>query len=690
MPTAEAGTNQGGPSADVYWASQATGLPIAEAIVYQVEQYDKFLQTSCLLQLWAMVHERYYRSLRKKDIENVGEQGEFTVVNVNHFRNVLRHLYVQITSARPTMTPRATNDDAQSRATVRLAEGVLDYYHTEKRVERKINRTAELCLLAAEGFQSFRWDASAGEVEAVENQQQDGSGTPLRAGDLDIQVHHPMDVVRDVTRDSWDAQTWVIVRTYRNRWDLMVQYPQQAATIRDLPSRTEDCKSRKVPTLLASWADQHSDDVAVYTLMHERTPSVPNGRVVEVLSREVMLSDSTMDQLEHKSMPLARMCAGDIEGTSFGYSPAYDLLVPQRWRTILDSTIATNQVAFGVNCVQTEAGNNVVPKQISDGLKIIENSKPGAKVEPIQLLNSASELFENREKIDKDMEIVAGVNSVARGQPEASLKSGAALALVQSQFIEFTRDFQASYGDLVGDGGTIMIRIFRKNANTPRMAAIVGEGNRSYLQKIAGKDLAGIDRVVVDMGSYLSRTAAGRINLAEQLMGGGFVKTPEQFMAVLETGRLEPITHRPMAELDLIKAENEAILRGEQPQTPILTENHKLHIEEHTGPLLDPSARENPAALEAGLNHIAEHEQALVVLSTTRPILAAILGQPNVAGAPTPNAPGGAAGAPASESNAVPLPATNPATGEPAQVTPPNNPVTGEDWNPATGGGQLQ
>ena len=52
------------------------------------------------------------------------------------------------------------------------------------------------------------------------------------------------------------------------------------------------------------------------------------------------------------------------------------------------------------------------------------------------------------------METLSGVNSVARGNPEASLQSGTALAMVQSQALQFMSGLQQSYIQLIEDVGT--------------------------------------------------------------------------------------------------------------------------------------------------------------------------------------------------------------------------------------------
>jgi len=111
--------------------------------------------------------------------------------------------------------------------------------------------------------------------------------------------------------------------------------------------------------------------------------------------------------------------------------------------------------------------------------------------------------------------------------------------------------------------------------------------------------------------------------------------------------------HRQETQLKLVKAENEALMKGQAPQA-LATDNHVMHILEHTAMLDTIEARLNPNLpyVQAGLVHIQSHIQALATLN---PILAGIIGDPQLPpGMPTtinmpppPPMPGPMPGAPA-------------------------------------------
>ncbi len=617
-------------SDEKYWAS-LPGEEFAEKVLEKVEKYDDFIRSSGLLRLWQRSAEMYYKGISESYLKKVGENKEFTALFVNHFRNILRHSYVTTTSTRPAWQPRVVNTDFKSRSQIQVCEGMLDYYFDEKHVERQVNRATEYAGVIGEGAISVRWNPMKGDIVTIEPVMDEETGEkagdrPIYEGDVEVVVHSPVDVIRDVTKETFTEQQWLIVREPANRWDLLAAYPKHRDAILQAAPKFEKWHEQRINPLRLSATEMRdcSDDVHIYIFYHDRTPAMPLGRVAIVLDNDTVLSDRTMEQAKYKERPVYRIAASDVEGAPFGYTFAFDLLAIQELCNLLYSTIATNQSNFGVQCLQAMKGSGIEQSQITQGLLLILYDNPQGKLEPLQLAATPAEIFEFLKIVEGVMETLSAVNSVVRGNPEASLKSGNALALVQAQHSEFTRDFQQSYGDLVGDTGTGLVRIFQYHAESPRLAAIVGKSARSHLQSMKGASLDKIDRVRVSMGDHMIRTPAGRMDVAQQLMQAGHIQNAQQYLTVLATGRLEALLHGPQATLDLIQAENEQLQDGKTPQV-MVTDDHIKHIPEHLVVGADTEARMQPQVMAAMTAHVQMHIDAL---KTMDPQVAAILGQP--------------------------------------------------------------
>lgn len=610
-----------------YWAS-VPNEEIADRIMEKVEDYYEYLSLSGRLDLYRRSWAYYYRPrLTGAALNPTGEQGELTQFSVNHYRNLLLHLETMTTQQRAAFEPRATNSDVKSQSQVILAESLLDYYMREKKLERNTKQAVKDGLIFGEGFLQVEWDATSGETFGKTE-----TGAPVYQGDLKFTNYNPLDVIRDFTKNSSGQDDYHILRSFQNKYTLAAKFSDLADEI--LNDSIEALELIRTTTLNALRLED-SDNVPVYTLLHKPTPALPTGRFTTCLNNGTVMLDGP---IPYSETHVYRLAPDEESGTIFGFTVGYDLLSMQEGIDMLYSTAISNQAAFGVQNILVPKGHDLSTSQISGGLNLMEYDPKIGKPEALNLTQTPAEIFNFMGMIEKLMETISGVNSVARGNPEASLKSGAALALVQSMAIQFSTGLQQSYASLVEDVGTGVIKILQQFASVPRVATIAGKSNRPLMKEFKGSDLDTINRVMVDMGNPLTRTIAGKVNLAEQMLNFNLIDNPDQYIQVVTTGRLEPVIQGKQAELLLIKAENEKLSDG-VPQRALITDQHSQHILEHKTVLASPEARSDPNSpiVVAALSHIQEH---INFLQTANPALLALIHQQSLAPQPAPQDPG--------------------------------------------------
>ncbi len=580
-----------------YWAS-VEPKEISDRILDKVEKYYEFLSTSGRLDLWRRSWMYYYRPRITGGLLNpAGQQGELTTLSVNHYRNLLLHLETMTVQQRANFEPRATNSDVKSQSQVILAAGLLDYYMREKKLERFIKQGVKDCLIFSEGFVRAEWDATSGEVYG-----QTPNGAPAYQGDMKYTNYNPLDVIRDFTKQSSSDEDWYVLRDFQNKYVLAAKFPEISDKILN---DSDDAIELSRTTTLNFLQFEDSDNVAVYTLIHKPTPALPQGRYTTCLDNGTVMMDGP---IPYNETHVYRIAPDEETGTIFGYTVGFDLLPIQAAIDILYSTVITNQSTFGVQNILVPKGHDLSTSQMSGGLNVMEYDAKAGKPEALNLTQTPPEIFNFIQQLESLGETISGVNSVARGNPEASLKSGAALALVQSMAIQFSMSLQQSYAQLVEDLGTGTINILKAFAAVPRVAAIAGKANRPLMREFTGDDLTAIKRVTVDMGNPMTRTTAGKVNLADAYMEKGMIENPDQYIQVVNTGRLEPVIEGKQANLLLTKGENEKLSEG-KAQRAILTDNHAKHILEHTTVLANPEIRDNPddPIVQLTLDHIQEH-----------------------------------------------------------------------------------
>ncbi len=191
--------------------------------------------------------------------------------------------------------------------------------------------------------------------------------------------------------------------------------------------------------------------------------------------------------------------------------------------------------------------------------------------------------------------------------------------------------------------------------------------------EFSGDDLSNISRVIVSAGNPATRSEAGKLQIAQDLMAKGLIKDANQYFEVLATGELDPMTEGPEAENMLIIKENEQLRRG-LPQVAAPWDNHANHINQHFVIMMDPALRQkqDDPVMAATMQHIMSHANFLFpgIQGPTDPRLMGLMGN-NVQGLPQPMPE-----QPTPGPVANPMPAAGPQGGPgPAAPRPPHPPV---------------
>jgi hypothetical protein len=614
---------------NMYFAAKS-GKEVSAALMRKAERWSMDIAQNGyffkLRQSW-MNYEGVYSSSYSggsHQISFTGEQGELVEIAVNHYRNIADHMIAMITASRPAFEARAANTDAQSIVQTKLANALLEYYMREKKLEGYLETAVKYATVLGSGYIKMTWNAMAGEVGDV-----DENGVMVHEGDVEFENLSPFDVFFDGARGG-STHDWVVCRSFKNRFDIIAKYPELEDKILSLPTKESIYNFRFGGTLHSD-----SDDIPIYEFFHKRTESIPEGRYLLYLSDDLPLLDTP---LPYQDIPVYRIAPANVLGTPYGTSPMFNLLPIQDAVNSLYSTILTNQHAFGVQNIYVPRGADVQIRALEGGLNIVEGNSGAGKPEALNLTATPREVFDFLQKLENAMETVSGINSVVRGNPEASLKSGTALATVQSTALQFINPLQMSYIRMLEDVGTGLINMLKTFAHVPRVAAISGTANKSFVNKeFNAEDLSMVNRVFISVANPLSKTTAGKTQIASELLQYQLLKTPEQYFTVLNTGNLEVATEDTQDELINIKKENERLISGKQVKAFAL-DQHLLHIKGHRSVISDPAMRE-PENDHLAANVTAHIQEHLEMLKTVDPALLAIIGEQSLQAQNPPQSP---------------------------------------------------
>lgn len=623
---------------DKYWAAEKNLELLHGKLSGLNEDWYEYLQETGIAYVAQRSYRAYYGSHLNSSqdgalfggaggggIERGGKKGEIAKTKANHFRNVILHAIQLATSTQPAFKSVAVNNDYKSQAQALLSDNIWEYYYKEHALNKLRIDTLETAYISGEAFAFAPFN--------------DAGGKPIIAGadgkevfEGDIEYHGNLsvfDVSRDVESRKSHIQdhSWVIVRFWVNKWDLAADYPDSKDDILATTNVEDTYNSKLSGEWLRASAEQNdTDQIIVFTFLHKKSPALPHGRATVFVGGGI-LDDGPFD---YDKYPLYRVAAANVKDSCVGYSPAFDLIAIQHGLDICTTAVMTNNANNAIQKIWTKKNDPLTLDELkSDMIHLQSDEEPKG----INLTASAKETYNLRTELKTEIETLSGINATVRGQPPTSLKSGAALALVVSQAVEFGSMMEASLTEFMEELATDTIINLQTHSSSPRLIEMMGKGNRPFAREFVGDDISLIRRVIAQTVNPLSKTIAGRLELAKELSERGIIKDPGDYVEVLMSGRVDGITQGTAHEQLSITEENETLQEMKAVQV-ILYENHPLHIKEHTSLLYSPEAKEDPDLVKTVLNHIQLHLDSWRQMD---PAMLAVLGIPPM---PMGQAPG--------------------------------------------------
>jgi hypothetical protein len=640
----------------------------------------------CAYELWTRI-EGYYNEMRRTGrfalyrnsytnfymgwiyraaMYKSGEMGELTRSFWNHERNILLHLKNQTVQNKLSYKAQVLNSNASSAQTRVLVDGLATHFEEDQRykLDARAAQSVEDALVFGESSVAVLWNKALGAP-----MMQDDDGSMLNEGDVEYVNVTPMDLILNTTHQDRTMVQWKIVRRWVNKYDLAAQFPDQHDKLVNM-SDTESSYGTKLVTLII----HDNETIPVFYCFHEKSPAVPEGRFLLMADPSTILVDGSLEDAGYDEIPVYDNVPNTMAGSPYGYTVAFDLIPLQQGLNELISSVTSNNINFATQCVMAPKGSNLHYQSLATGMTFIEwdpKMGPNGKPEPLNLLHSAPETYQFMDLHVKTMETLAGVSAMDRGQPDASITSGQYAALITTNSVLFQQPLQRAYANLCEDVMNGTIKILKRNMKTDRVVQIIGENNASCAQNWGPEDLGAVTGVTVELINPMLQTPSGKMQLADVLMKTGLIKDAQQYIGVYADGDLPQLYHRQDTQLILVKQENEALMSGKN-FLPAITDNHVMHILEHTANIDTMDARLNPNQpyVIGTLNHIQAH---INMMTTINPVLAGIIGDPTLPPgtpsqlqikAPPPPQPG-MQGAPQSSGNPgqvkPPMPGAGPA-----------------------------
>lgn len=643
----------------------------------RIKDFYRYTIDGGYVEMWRRSVRQYYGLdqdggyARSSAVTFGGEQGELVLLDVNHYSSLINEAHTLVTGSRPAYKAISGAESHSAYEETLLAQQVIDYDMHHKRLENALKLADLTAFIWGEGHVLQIWDRWGGKPYAASM-----DGQIITEGDIYTIPLRPIDVVRDVYEVHYgdSRPDWLITRRRMNRWKLLKRFgsdPDIERAIRNAVPIDEEAADQM---LWAMTGLEHSRDVIYgWELWYPPNELLPQGKAALMVGNKIIDAQEFEDD-----MPVHTHVTGISNDRCFGFSPMWHLLAPQAALDAAESTAQTNHDLAGSVNWWTDDESGIDVDDLGGGAKQVYSSRRPELVETPNVIDQSIKLAQHRQKT---LETLSGINSVQRGDPDSQLKSGAALALVQSMAVQHHSNPHASYAELNERVMSGRLSLYRKYATTERLMKIAGDATAT-VKRWRGPDLGEATQVVVELANPMMQTSQGRKALADEYADRQWIMSPEQHAEVMRTGRTEPLFRRDRNELRLIGAQNERIRESAQrvtieqllgmveqaqplpppPMAPqldpmtgqpmppppppepvpayqvysqaglipkaVVGHRHSLHIRETLAEAASPEAFENEAYAELLLSFVQWHADLYEQLVQTRPWLLEAIGEP--------------------------------------------------------------
>jgi len=580
-----------------YWAN-LNGDALGKEIISKQDKYMDYLLQSGLADAW---HDMYYKFFiaenRSGHLVMGGSQGQYIMACYNKFRTLLNASFALVTNQRLSYAPKSINDSYISQAQTEFTKNIIDYYDYTKRLEKVKLSAFKWCNLLGEGGVFHDWNTAAGPIGLGQN----GEESPL--GDLEVTPVNPLDIIRDPSANSFGELDWVILRLYKNKYQVAARFGSGDDTL------THNIIAQSIDYRLLQYRFGHSgyqetqwDTIPIYVLLHKKTAACPEGCIAFCLSDGTILQETPLD---YPSWPFVLYTYEAIDGTPFHTSPSFELSILQETLDIYISSAVTNASLWGVPNIATQGGTNASVQDLEGGGKVFVST--GGKVEVLNFLQTSPEIFGQIDRIESQMEKLVAISPVLLGQTSGN--SGTQDAFSAAQSLQFNGPLSRSWTFGNEDSGTILINMIKQNASTDLLKEIAGAGQSWKANTFKDDPLKDISRVVVELVNPATKTLGGSIEFVKTLTRLGLIKTSEAFTSIFNevtsTGRISTMTDEQTANLN-IKNTVSRLLRGEYVPA-FRHDNHPVYMKKIMS-VLNPDIRlSQPEIVELANRMYLEH-----------------------------------------------------------------------------------
>jgi hypothetical protein len=464
----------------------------------------------------------------------------------------------------------------------------------------------------------------------------EGIGEELPNGKCDLEVFSPFEVFMDLEGKQWKNVTEILVR---RRYDLDVVRRKYGRDDIEPDNNSNIGGTIGLNLLRAiAYAAGNSvygsgvasgrslgDDtsVTVDAIWKRPCTEYPEGLVAVYTNEKLINEDQIKDGIPYRNKKgnplwpwhLARF--DYIPGRMLGRTPLDDVAPKQEQRNKLEAYIQLI-ISRCANPVWLIAKNLGITQITGEPGQVLEGNwqhNPMLKPTREPGENVPTSVIAWLEKIDSDIEEVAGIFEVLKGSAPSGVTAGTALRLLLeraiTRFTPVVQDYEIVWEAAIQD----LLCIFQQFGTVDRINKIQGLGNTWEIERFSKADINGSIDVIVEAGSSLPKSMVGEQALIQDLINMGVVvpQLPETQYKILERFGSTDLLGDTDLNIKAAQRENWDFLNEEKPfKIDLIIDLHVAHVQIHKQLALKSDYTTWPPEKQKVLvAHILEHMMAM-------------------------------------------------------------------------------
>lgn len=551
---------------------------------------------------------------RDSNIRRLNKVSKFMV---NHLYDLTETKVSQMTRIKPDIEVLPASGEWEDRTSAKVVQLVVKHLWYINNVDYMVQQMHRHARIFGESYLFPVWNPSKGDLHPayVQAKQMGINGPVVKTGDIAFELELPWRVFLQ-RKEAYKDCEYVFRAKLHPIENIKREYPDKE--IKDAGSFNKFDLDTLEEKLI-------EDQIIVWELFHKKTEYVEEGAYFKFTNDVILESSGIINQFSDMEHGLAciRLTDLDVPGRLNGVS-RYETIAPiQKMYDNINTLIAKN-IYLGAHAKWVMPRGAVKIEQLGNDNTVMQyqgSVPPSLVAHP----TTAPEVFNYRESLKQDMQVIYGSHGVSRGEVPPGVTATSALQFLNELETARATTDVSKHGFLIKEIAQKTISTVGQNYKTDdgRLLRIVGKDNSYMIKHFDAAHLEKDYNVHFENSSGLPETKSAKYQrILDAMQRAPQMLSPERWSDLLDLANTEKLNNILTSAVQCADSENEDILAGRQYADVQEWEEHIIHWESHAQIMQSRQFKEEviPENREKMKDHLFWTEEAMFEKAKLSPI----------------------------------------------------------------------